>query len=119
MNCISTDPYAVQEAVDVLDKDQKFSRLKRAQSMLTVAVDQYVLSKTFHLLVVQRHFSMTNGHKIDCQTTTPKPAKCWVCSMCLCAAEQTADLRRIDLIDAVEELATVRSTIDYELEATG
>ena len=116
MNGISVDPYAVQEAVDVLNRDQKISRLQKAQTMVSVAVDQFVSAKTFHLLVVQRHFNTVNGHKINCQTITPKPAKCWVCRECMCVAAQAADVCRIAFLDAVEELGTVRSTIDYQLE---
>lgn len=116
MNGISVDPYAVQEAVDVLNKDQKISRLQKAQAMVGVAVDEYVSSKTFHLLVVQRHFNMLNGDKLTCQTSPPKTAKCWVCRECMCVAAQVADRDRIAFLDAVEELATVRSTIDYQLE---
>lgn len=116
MNGISADPYEVQEAVDVLNKDQKVSRLQKAQAMVPVAVDEYVSAKTFHLLVVQRHNNTVNGHKLTCQTSPPKTAKCWVCRECMFVAAQVADACRIALLDAVEELATVRSTIDYHCE---
>jgi hypothetical protein len=116
MNGISADPYEVQEAVDVLNKDQKVSRLQKAQAMVPVAVDEYVTAKTFHLLVVQRHHNTVNGDKLTCQTSPPKTAKCWVCREWMFVAAQVADACRIALLDAVEELATVRSTIDYHLE---
>jgi hypothetical protein len=116
MNGISANPYEVQEAVDVLNKDQNVSRLQKAQTLVVTALDQWVAKKTFQCLVFQRHTTLLNSGKKDCKPAGVHQTRCWECAACLSVAAQSQEKARSVFVDIVDELALIRSSIDREAE---